>query len=917
MQEQFGGGRRCATPPVELTPSRLRSKLKATARDVGLVKGASSRRQAYQNRTMGTQDPISALPGAPDLPHVVPGGTLTSETSSPMVHAASSRHASPFPAPAAPAQLQDVFFGSMDQQRAWIDSNSDAFSMMGSESFLAGGSQNHLTAQGMERLAPPPSYTFPASQYPSGFTEDFSGEASPFILQPVPLSSSSHDHPLPLPTTNVIPPTPFKDGGSQTNTTTSTNTIGTLLSGSSSQMDLEGYPSASHERFPEEHEPVTHQEGLTVTGRRSAELNAALEAGFAAVERCFLELSASTTLPTSQLINLFLKSRGRTVNGTNYWNLYANYFKEHVQTELARIGREAPAGGGTPSRYPANARGGITPRIFASTIAQRGQGFQKHYRRVIQILESAAVKFGFEAAVVLCGKVVNEDGSLGHSYNTPGAVGFWETRCRASDDAIVGHLKAHVYNSTSLTAVDDAFNDGTRNDPSTPNSTLNHDRDQSQAPEGRDDGLKWIKLELIRQVAQLGGKGYPAHKCLLPGEAHNENSRNKGIGALTQKEIAALVDGLKAGTMQVIKVDKVHRGFNLICRAVMASERPVITGIAPPPEWSHDGARRLFANGNTDYHGPARLQPSSAATKVKKATDKAPQAPFRPSNDDDDNDLGDDRPAVPAAPKFRKPTIRLDLPAPLPLHPFKVVVPPNPRQVKTVRKPESAAAESEVIELTSTEEKAVEESDTEYEEARGKKRKLKATNTSRALKKLASSEEKTDASKAGKKGTRAQTKPRKVPPMPTSTISPTKGGPLSPLTVGHRVWGITGTWNCGASTTSDGPSDERTKVKPRPIAKASKGKMKRVLRMAYSQSDESEVDEGKIDGGKIDEVKKIDVVVTESAGAVSPGLVNVSAESLQEGLTEVMHDDRPAGTQQEPPQITKPIEDPHDAARDS
>lgn len=369
MQEQFGSSRQCAMPPVELTPSRLRSKLKATARDVGLVKGASTRRQAYQNRTVGSQDPISAHPGAPDLPHVVPGGTSTSETSSPMVHAASSRHASPFPAPQVPAQLQDVFFGSMDQQRAWIDSNSDTFSMMGSESFLAGGSQNQLTAQGMERLAPPPSYTFPASssgqpmasrgcsldphatgQYPSGFTEDFSGEASPFILQPVPSSSSSHDHSLPLPTTNIIPPTPFKDGGSQTNTTTSTNTIGTLLSGSSSQMDLEGYPSASHERFPEEHEPVTHQEGLTVTGRRSAELNAALDIGFAAVERCFLELSASTTLPISQLINLFLKSRGRTVNGTNYWNLYANYFKEHVQTELARIGREAPAGGGMPSR---------------------------------------------------------------------------------------------------------------------------------------------------------------------------------------------------------------------------------------------------------------------------------------------------------------------------------------------------------------------------------------------------------------------------------------------------------------------------------------------------------------------------------------------------------------------------------------
>ncbi|KAG2094827.1 uncharacterized protein F5147DRAFT_778854 [Suillus discolor] len=457
-----------------------------------------------------------------------------------------------------------------------------------------------------------------------------------------------------------------------------------------------------------------------------------------------------------------------------------------------------------------------------------------------------------------------------------------------SCDAIVGHLKVHVYNSTSLTAVDDAFNDGTHNDPSTPNSTLNHDRDQSQAPEGWDDSLKWIKLELIRQVAQLGGKctwdknfswkgmssaladanlcirGYPAHKCLLPGEAHNENSRNKGIGALMQKEIAVLVDGLKAGTMQVVKVDKAHRA------AVMASERPVITGIAPPPEWPHDGARRLFANGDTDYHGPAHLQPSSAATK------------------------------------FCKPTIRLDLPAPLPSRLFKVVVPPNPRPVKTVRKPEPAAAESEVIELTSTEENAVEESDTKYEEARGKKRKLKATNMSRALKKLASSEEKTDASKAGKKGTRAQTKSPKVPPMLTSTTSLTKGGPLSPLTVGSSsVAASPEPGTVVPARLRDGPSNERTKVKPRPITKASKGKMKRILCMAYSQSDESEVDEG----------KKMDVMVAESA--VSPGLVNVPAESLQEGSPKVMHDDRPAGTQQELPQITKPIEDLHDAVRDS
>ncbi|KAG1897302.1 uncharacterized protein F5891DRAFT_1192000 [Suillus fuscotomentosus] len=899
MQEQFGGGRRCATPPVELTPSRLRSKLKATARDVGLVKGASIRRQAYENLTVGDQDPTPVQSSTTDFTHMVADGTSTNETSSLTGHVASSRHASPFPTTHAPAQLQDIFYGSMSQQPAWMDPNSsDAFSMMGTTSFLPGGSQHHLITQDMNRLAPPPSFNFPTNssgqtmasracslephatgQTPSGFTQDFSGEVAPFILRPVP-SSSPQDHAPPLPATNIIPPTPF-----QTNTSTSTNSIGVV--------------TTFHQRFPEEHEPVTHQEGNTVTGRRSAELNTALDVGFAAVERCFLDLSTSTTLPVSQLINLFLKSRGRTVNGTNYWNLYANYFKEHIKTELARIGREAPAGGGTPSAtvhtqcydkfkeaYPESYQDLLLMHKEAlllgsstQTIAQRGQGFQKHYRRVIQILDSASAKCGFEAAVVLCGKVVNEDGSLGHSYSMPGAAGFWQTRCRASDDAIIGHLKAHVYNNTSLATVDEVFHDDTHSDSLTPRSTSNNGREQSQAPEGRDDGLKWVKLELIKQVAQLGGKcawdenfpwkgmssaladanicirGYPADRCLLPGEAHNENSKNKGIGALTQREIVVLVEALKSGTMQVVKVDKVHRA------SVMASERPVITGIAPPSDWPHAGARRLFVNGDTDYHGPARLKSSNAATKVKKA-DKATKAP-PPPDDDDDDSSDDDHPVVPA--------VQIAAPPPIP-PPFKVVALPPSRPFKIVPKPEPTAAHDEVIELTSAGENVATEPDSEYEEARGKKRKLKSRNTSHASKKPASSNEKADVSKVGKKA--AHSKQPKVPALPTSTTSPTKGGPLSPLTVGSSSVAASPEPKAGAAAVAsrqDGPSNVRTKVKPRPITRESKGTMKHALRMAYSHSDGSEVDEG----------KKMDVAVKS---AVSPALDNVAVETVQEDL---------------------------------
>jgi hypothetical protein len=48
IQERYGGGRRHESPPVELTPTRLRNTIKATYRDVGIVKEAAIRRQGTQ-----------------------------------------------------------------------------------------------------------------------------------------------------------------------------------------------------------------------------------------------------------------------------------------------------------------------------------------------------------------------------------------------------------------------------------------------------------------------------------------------------------------------------------------------------------------------------------------------------------------------------------------------------------------------------------------------------------------------------------------------------------------------------------------------------------------------------------------------------------------------------------------------------
>lgn len=43
-EELLGGGRRAASPPPEQTPTRLRTKVKPTARDTGLVRNAGDRR---------------------------------------------------------------------------------------------------------------------------------------------------------------------------------------------------------------------------------------------------------------------------------------------------------------------------------------------------------------------------------------------------------------------------------------------------------------------------------------------------------------------------------------------------------------------------------------------------------------------------------------------------------------------------------------------------------------------------------------------------------------------------------------------------------------------------------------------------------------------------------------------------------
>ncbi|KAG2741708.1 hypothetical protein P692DRAFT_20880460 [Suillus brevipes Sb2] len=136
-------------------------------------------------------------------------------------------------------------------------------------------------------------------------------ENSPFTLRPVPYFQ---DHARPITVTNIIPLRLLNDAGNNTSAASASTDIAPQ-NDNNPKLDIGCYPQNATQRvrFLEGSAPITHQEDEAVTGRRSADMDTALDTRFADIDRYFIELSVSTTLPINQLINLYLKSRGRSV----------------------------------------------------------------------------------------------------------------------------------------------------------------------------------------------------------------------------------------------------------------------------------------------------------------------------------------------------------------------------------------------------------------------------------------------------------------------------------------------------------------------------------------------------------------------------------------------------------------------------
>lgn len=239
------------------------------------------------------------------------------------------------------------------------------------------------------------------------------------------------------------------------------------------------------------------------------------------------------------------------------------------------------------------------------------------------------------------------------------------------------------------------------------------------------------------------------------------------------KEISALVDALKAGMMVVVKVPTKFQGMSdsgtsnnrliIFQAALIASEVPVIVGEAPPSDYPHPGARRMFADGHTDFNGPPRAKPTTAATRVKKAH-KGYNARTSSQQDEPHDEVRSllQMPEPPPSRPFvvaRKPSPH---PVPPPSRPFVVVTKSPPHPAPPPSRPFVMATKPVMLDVISLSTSDSEEEPLEKpENGKGKKRRLKFAAASRTSKKHASSAE-----------------------VAKDKNGETKGGPLSPLTVG-------------------------------------------------------------------------------------------------------------------------------------
>ncbi|EGO23829.1 hypothetical protein SERLADRAFT_416158 [Serpula lacrymans var. lacrymans S7.9] len=224
--------------------------------------------------------------------------------------------------------------------------------------------------------------------------------------------------------------------------------------------------------------------------------------------------------------------------------------------------------------------------------AQCVQHFEERQKNLVKLVKTLAKNHIFEVALLMAGNNVKEDGALGTSHTTRGAENFFQDRCRASNNDIIGHFKAHIYNIIPLNAIAEGL-DGTVE--YAPRLSISYKL--IALPFAEKLGCKfllgklfpWKNLPSKMATHSVIAVNWPGD-MLMPGQQWTPGSKSKGISDLTLAERTKLLNSLK---------DSRLTAYNMLVNSI----KPVIRGAAPPPHSAHLFSQREFANMKVNRKG--------------------------------------------------------------------------------------------------------------------------------------------------------------------------------------------------------------------------------------------------------------------------------------------------------------------------
>ncbi|KAF8836283.1 hypothetical protein BDN67DRAFT_1014827 [Paxillus ammoniavirescens] len=390
---------------------------------------------------------------------------------------------------------------------------------------------------------------------------------------------------------------------------------------------------------------------IFTVGRTATTVAAVLDKAFETIHSQFTELGGQVGMPAQQVIARFTKQFSRN-NTFNNWNIYQKYFTANKAHELRRL-VDTDNVTTTPTEKMSQCYRAfrdefpdVWQEILATyeeaellgdidkTVAQCQQLFHKSTRKLAQLFAVMAKSHVIEGAFVMAGSVVNQDGSLVFTFTTPGAENFFVECCRADENEIIAHFKVHIYNKSSLTNIAQTYEvDNQQEGPLAKKEAEDDDNipevDDSQKCEDhalvrsklvqalKKVGCKWALGKLFpwkNLPAKLAKNGIVCNNYLgsvsFPGKEQEPKPKggSKGISDSTLGERSILVTALSDTSRDGLHFKHVPD----LKAELLASWIPVIHGAAPDHDSPH-----AHAKGLPRKHNPI-------ATRVKKGTSRQP-----------------------------------------------------------------------------------------------------------------------------------------------------------------------------------------------------------------------------------------------------------------------------------------------------